>query len=63
MMMNGYHYLLDKLGHGGPLKVSHNQVKHDLIDPLLSASEELGIPRNPCYNSGNNYGKFDSVMA
>ncbi|KAF6038133.1 hypothetical protein EB796_003564 [Bugula neritina] len=43
----------DDLGHRGPLTVSLNNT-YRICDLLIEASAELGVPENPCYNSGVN---------
>ena len=50
-------YVVDELGHGGPVKISPNTPHYDdLADKLIKASTELGIPMNKSYNSGNSQG-------
>ena len=53
----------ERLGHGGPLTVSDKGLHWPVSDLFIEASEELGIKRNPSYNSGDNQGENASVMA
>ena len=39
-------------GLGGPLHISDIHERHPLCEAFLSAAENLGVPRNPDYNSG-----------
>ena len=43
-------------GSGGPLKVTPSAWTHPLCDAFLAGAEALGIPRNPDYNSGTQFG-------
>ena len=46
----------DKLGHGGPLTISENPPCYRIADHIMEACEELGIKRNPSYNTGDSQG-------
>jgi len=43
-------------GTGGPLWSSHIRVRHPLIDAVIDACEEAGIPRNPDFNGARQEG-------
>jgi len=43
-------------GTGGPLKVTPSDWSHPLCDAFLAGAETLGIPRNPDYNGGSQFG-------
>ena len=43
-------------GTGGPLWSSHIRVRHPLIDAVIDACEEIGIPRNPDFNGARQEG-------
>jgi len=43
-------------GTGGPLWSSHIRVRHPLIDAIIDACEEIGIPRNPDFNGARQEG-------
>jgi choline dehydrogenase len=43
-------------GRDGPLKVSDLNERGPLYDALFAAAQELGVPRNPDYNSGQQDG-------
>jgi choline dehydrogenase len=43
-------------GTGGPLWSSHIRVRHPLIDAVIAACEEIGIPRNPDFNGARQEG-------
>ncbi len=46
----------EKRGTGGPLSVTPAPWIHPLCDAFLDGAESLGIPRNPDYNSGHQFG-------
>jgi len=54
--------ITDDLGHRGPLTVSLNNT-YRICDLLIEASAELGVPENPCYNSGVNNGWLKVVFS
>ncbi len=43
-------------GEGGPLNVTPSPWTHPLCDAFLAGAETLGIPRNPDYNAGQQFG-------
>ena len=43
-------------GSGGPLRVEETRTKYPIIDKLIAAAEQAGIPHNPDYNSGQQEG-------
>jgi len=43
-------------GTGGPLWSSHIRARHPLIDAIIAACEEIGIPRNPDFNGARQEG-------
>ena len=43
-------------GRGGPLKISQSEWSHPLCEAFLAGAETIGIPRNPDYNSGTQFG-------
>ena len=43
-------------GTGGPLKVTPSDWSDPLCDAFLAGAETLGIPRNPDYNGGSQFG-------
>ncbi len=45
-----------KRGQAGPLKVTPSPWTHPLCDAFLASAESLGIPRNPDYNAGQQFG-------
>ncbi|XP_067947042.1 alcohol dehydrogenase [acceptor]-like [Watersipora subatra] len=53
--MENYFMPGEELGHGGPLTISDN-TNYGLSDSLIQAAAELGVPKNPSYNSGVNNG-------
>jgi len=53
--------IADDLGHCGPLTVSLNNT-YRICDLLIEASTEIGVPENPCYNSGVNNGWLEVVI-
>lgn len=46
----------DSRGRGGPLKVTPSEWTNPLCEAFLAGAETLGIPRNPDYNSGIQFG-------
>ena len=46
----------DARGKGGNLKVTPSPWTHPLCEAFLESAESLGIPRNPDYNSGRQFG-------
>lgn len=46
----------EERGKGGPLNVSENQVERDVVAAWIDAAENLGYPKNPDYNSGDQEG-------
>ncbi len=46
----------EKRGKGGPLKVTPSDWSHPLCEAFFAGAESLGIPRNPDYNSGSQFG-------
>ena len=40
----------------GPLAVSDQRIRLDILDVFMNAAEELGIPKVTDFNTGNNYG-------
>jgi len=43
-------------GQGGPLNVSENQVKRDVVEAWIDAAVQAGYPLNPDYNAGDQEG-------
>lgn len=43
-------------GKGGPLKVTPSPWTHPICEAFLAGAQTLGIPRNPDYNSGSQFG-------
>jgi choline dehydrogenase len=43
-------------GVGGPLKVTDASYKHDIIDAIIDAAVQAGIPRNPDFNGASQEG-------
>ncbi|RPI46069.1 MAG: choline dehydrogenase, partial [Hyphomicrobiaceae bacterium] len=43
-------------GVGGPLHVSDQRLRHELVDAMIEASVEAGIPRNPDFNAATQEG-------
>ena len=43
-------------GVGGPLHVSDQRLRHELVDAMIEASVEAGIPRNPDFNGATQEG-------
>lgn len=43
-------------GRGGPLRITPSPWSHPLCDAFLAGAESLGIPRNPDYNGGEQFG-------
>lgn len=43
-------------GRGGPLKVTPSDWTHPICEAFFEGAESLGIPRNPDYNSGTQFG-------
>ena len=41
---------------GGPLSVSDQRIKLDILDVFMNAAEEMGIPKVTDFNKGDNYG-------
>ncbi len=46
----------DTRGRGGPLKVTPSDWTHPICEAFFAGAETLGIPRNPDYNSGSQFG-------
>ncbi len=51
-------------GRGGPLQVQEHGERHVLTEAFIAAAEQLGLPRNPDYNAGDQegVGYFQTVM-
>ena len=43
-------------GVGGPLAVSDQRIKLDILDVFMNAAEEVGIPKVNDFNKGDNFG-------
>ena len=43
-------------GVGGPLAVSDQRIKLDILDVFMNAAKEVGIPKVDDFNKGDNYG-------
>ena len=43
-------------GINGPLSVSDQRIKLDILDSFMNAAEEVGIPKTNDFNKGNNFG-------
>ena len=43
-------------GVGGPLKVTDSRYKHEIIDAIIEAAVQAGIPRNPDFNGATQEG-------
>ena len=43
-------------GVGGPLSVSDQRIKLDILDEFINAAQEVGIPKVNDFNKGDNFG-------
>ena len=46
----------DVHGVGGPWKVNAPRVRWEVLDAVADAAEQMGVPRTPDFNSGDNFG-------